>query len=222
MALRFSATLSATSVSLNPDDVYGFRQTHNFSFAGETRFPIHEVERDADGKVVLRDGLQVWKPRDLRLGITTAFSASNAVRPAAEFWAGRDIPWGQNGVLKIESQSFIEFNAFYSPSAKMIFFGIGGYRLPGETQTRICEAATSWEMAAHESGHAVHHTIKANGWGHNFDTWGESFADQTEMWTSLRDPQRLVVLDRVAVERIVLFYMRVLNDLRGGVEHLAF
>jgi len=163
----------------------------NFDFTGETRFPVHEVERDADGKVLLRDGLQVWKPRDLRLGITTAFAASNAVRPAAEFWAGRDIPWGQNGVLKIESQTFIEFNAFYSPSAKMIFFGIGGYRMPGETQTRICEAATSWEMAAHESGHAVHHVLKPNGFGNDFNTWGESFADQTAIWTSLRDPLRV-------------------------------
>jgi hypothetical protein len=163
----------------------------NFNFAGETRFPIHEVERDADGKPLLRDGLQVWKPRDLRLGITTAFAASNAVKPAAEFWAGRDIPWGQKGVIKIESQSFIEFNAFYSPSARMIFFGVGAYRKPGETQVRICEGATSWEMAAHESGHAVHHVLKPNGFGRSFSTWGESFADQTAMWTSLRDPQRV-------------------------------
>jgi len=163
----------------------------NFNFADESRFPIHEVERDADGKPVLKDGLQVWKPRDLRLGITTAFAASNAVRPAAESWAGRDLPWGQNGTLKIESQSFVEFNAFYSGSAKMVFFGIVPYRLPGETQVRIFETATSWEMAAHESGHAVHHTLKPNGYGQGFNTWGESFADQTAMWTSLRDPQRV-------------------------------
>ncbi|HZM86577.1 MAG TPA: hypothetical protein VFF31_08465 [Blastocatellia bacterium] len=163
----------------------------NFNFADETRFPIHEVERDADGKPVLKDGLQVWKPRDLRLGITTAFAASNAVKPTAESWAGRDIPWGENGLLKIESQSFIEFNAFYSPSAKMVFFGIVPYRMPGETQVRIFETATSWEIGAHESGHAVHHTLKPNGYGIGFYTWSESFADQIAMWTSLRDSQRV-------------------------------
>jgi hypothetical protein len=163
----------------------------NFNFADEARFPIHEVERDADGKPVLKDGLQVWKPRDLRLGITTAFSASNAVRPTAESWAGREIPWGQSGLLKIESQSFIDFNALYSVSAKMLFFGVVPYRLPGETQVRMFEMATSWEAAAHEAGHAVHHTLKPNGYGHGFDTWGESFADQTAAWTSLRDPQRV-------------------------------
>lgn len=163
----------------------------NFNFADETRFPIHEVERDAEGKPVLKDGLQVWTPRDLRLGITTAFAASNAVRPTAESWAGRDIVWGQDGLLKIESQSFIDFNALFSPSAKMLFFGVVPYRLPGETQVKMFETASSWEMAAHESGHAVHHTLKPNGYGHGFDTWGESFADQTAMWTSLRDPQRV-------------------------------
>lgn len=163
----------------------------NFNFADEARFPIHEVERDADGKVVLRDGLQVWKPRDLRQGITTAFAASNAVREATEFWAGRDLPWGQNGVLQIESQVFVDFNALYSPSAKMVFFGVVPYRLPGETQVKMFETATSWEIAGHECGHSVHHTLKPNGFGHKFDTWGESFADQTAMWTSLRDPRRV-------------------------------
>ncbi|HJQ27360.1 MAG TPA: hypothetical protein VKA60_25970 [Blastocatellia bacterium] len=163
----------------------------NFNFADEVRFPIHETERDADGKVVLRDGLQVWKPRDLRLGITTAFAASNAVKDASEFWAGRDLLWGQNGLLKIESQTFAEFNAIYSPSAKMIFMGIYPYRMPGETTVRIFECATSWEMVGHESGHAVHHTLKPNGYGPGFNTWGESFADQTAMWTSLRDPRRV-------------------------------
>ena len=43
----------------------------NFKFADETRFPLHETERDADGKVILKDGLQLWKPRDLHLATST-------------------------------------------------------------------------------------------------------------------------------------------------------
>jgi hypothetical protein len=165
----------------------------NFKFADETRFPLHETERDADGKVILKDGLQVWKPRDLRLGITTAFAASNAAREAAETWAGRDIAWGQNNVLEIESQIFIDFNAFYSISTRMLFFGVVPYRLKGETQIKMFETATSWELVAHEAGHALHAVLKPerdfSSSGYSF--WGESFGDQTAMWASLRDPQRV-------------------------------
>jgi hypothetical protein len=165
----------------------------NFKFPDEPRFPLHEAERDADGKIVLRDGLQVWKPRDLHLGINNAFVTSNAVRDAAELWAGRDIPWGVNSLLEIESQVFIDFNAFFSPSAKQLFFGVVPYRLKGETVVKMFETASSRDMAAHECGHAVHFVLKPNadqtdeGW----DFWGESFGDQIALWSSLRDPNRV-------------------------------
>ena len=165
----------------------------NFRFPDEPRFPLHEPERDADGKIVMRDGLQVWKPRDHHLGINTAFAASNAVRDAAEFWAGRDIPWGVNNLLEIESQVFIDFNAFFSPSARQLFFGVVPYRLKGETDIKMFETASSRDMAAHESGHAVQFVLKPNadqtdeGW----DFWGESFGDQMAIWSSLRDPKRV-------------------------------
>src|SRR5262245_35053604 len=81
----------------------------NFKFADEPRFPLHQPERDADGKIVMRDGLQVWKPLDHHLGINTAFVASNAVRDAGEAWAGRDLPWGVDSLLEIESQVFLDF-----------------------------------------------------------------------------------------------------------------
>ena len=165
----------------------------NFKFPDEPRFPLHEVERDADGKPVLRDGLQVWKPRDLHLGINNAFATSNAVRDAAEFWAGRDIPWGVNNLLQIESQVFIDFQAFFSPSAKMLFFGVVPYRLKGETDVKIFETASSRDMAAHECGHAVQFVLKPNAYqideGWNF--WGESFGDQIALWSSLRDANRV-------------------------------
>ena len=165
----------------------------SFKFPDEPRFPLHETERDEDGKIILRDGLQVWKPRDLHLGINTAFATSNAVREAAEFWAGRDIPWGVNNLLKIESQVFIDFNALFSPSARMLFFGVVAYRLRGETDIKMLETATSREMVAHESGHAVQYVLKPNvnfsdeGW----QFWGESFGDQMAIWSSLRDPKRV-------------------------------
>ena len=87
----------------NPWPAYAWsNEKGNFKFADEVRFPIHEVERDADGKIVLRDGLQVWTPRDLNLGSTTTFAAAHAARDAAEFWAGREIPWGVDNLLEIE------------------------------------------------------------------------------------------------------------------------
>jgi hypothetical protein len=165
----------------------------NFKFSDEVRFPLHEIERDANGQPVLVDGCQVWKPRNLHLGNTTTFVASHAARDAAEFWAGRDIVWGENnGVLTIEPHSFIEFNAFYSPITRSVHCAVVPYRLPGETQIKMFETATSWEMVAHESGHALRHVLKPQRDREDlgFGAWEESFADQTAMWGSLRDPRR--------------------------------
>ncbi|HYV03163.1 MAG TPA: hypothetical protein VFB82_01170 [Blastocatellia bacterium] len=165
----------------------------NFRFPDEPRFPLHEPERDADGKIVMRDGLQVWKPNDHHLGINTAFATSNAVRDATEFWAGRDIAWGVNNLLEIESQVFIDFNAFFSPSARQLFFGVVPYRLKGETEIKMFETASSRDMAAHESGHAVQYVLKPNAiqFDQGWDFWGESFGDQMAMWSSLRDSKRV-------------------------------
>src|SRR5215475_866675 len=164
----------------------------DFRFQDEERFPLFRQERDANGKVILRDGLQVWTPNDLHLGMTTTFEAANAVKDAGESWAGRNLLWGQNGLLEIETQVFIDFNAFYSPSARMLFFGVVPYRLRGETNVKMFETASSWDMAAHESGHALHNTLKPNvdQTDRGFNFWGESFGDQTAMWASLRNPDR--------------------------------
>ncbi|MFY9555708.1 MAG: hypothetical protein WAV47_13425, partial [Blastocatellia bacterium] len=167
----------------------------NFKFSDEERFPLHEIERGPDGKPVLdKDGLQMWKPRDLHLGMTTVFEAAVAAKNAAEFWSGRNVDWGKvhAGILPINSHAFIDFNAFYSPSADGLFFGVVPHRLPGRTEIKMFEMGTSWEVAAHESGHAVQAAIKPN---RNFldigyRTWGESFGDQIEMWASLRDRRR--------------------------------
>lgn len=170
----------------------------NFRFDDELRFPTHQIERNAAGQPVLdANGLQIWKPRDLHRGMNVAFEAVNSGLSAAEFWSGRRIPWGSGGSeLLINSHSFIDFNAFYAPGAKQLYLGIVPYRLPGETgidTIKMFETASSWELAAHESGHALHHGLKPNsdvahvGWR----TWSESFSDQIAMWAALRDPSRV-------------------------------
>jgi hypothetical protein len=179
--------------ALNPWPFDEANKKGNFKFADEARFPLFKLERDADGKVILQDGLQVWTPIDIHLGRTNAFAACNAARDAAEVWAGRDIAWGVDNVLDIECHAFIDFNAFYSPVTRSLFFGVIPYRLRGETEVKMFETATSWETVAHESGHALHDVLKPNvdqsdpGYG----VWTESFGDQTEMWASLRDPRRV-------------------------------
>jgi hypothetical protein len=178
----------------NPWPLYPLpNEQGDFRIVDEERFPLHKTERDAEGKVILRDGLQVWTPRNLRLGSTTAFEAAQVVKDASESWAGRDILWGDNGILSIEPHIFIDFNAFYSPSTRALFFGVVPYRLRGQTEIKIFETASSWEMVAHEAGHAVHNTIKPNRvpGDKGFTIWGESFGDQTSMWSWLRDRDRV-------------------------------
>lgn len=167
----------------------------DFSYPNEERFPLFTPERGADGKIVLRDGLQVWKPNQLRVGATTAFEAANFTKDAGDTWAGREVRWGPDGRLNIEPHAFIDLNAFYSPSARELFFGVVPYRLPGETVTKMFETATSWEMVAHECGHALHHVLKANTHhGFGFSVWSESLGDQIAMWASLRKRARAAAL----------------------------
>ena len=190
---RKDATGEFTKFAWNPwPQMPTANQQGDFRFPDEARFPLFRQERGPDGKLILRDGLQVWTPNDLRLGDTTAFAAANAVKDAAEAWAGRSIGWGVNGRLDIEPHVFIDFNAFYSPSARALFFGVVPYRLRGETEIKMFETATSWDMVAHESGHALHNALKPNidHTDQGFNTWGESFGDQTAMWTSLRNQER--------------------------------
>lgn len=168
----------------------------DFQYPFEERFPFHKVERGPDGKVVVRDGLQVWSPQELHRGMTTTFEAANSVKEAVEAWSGRHLSWGDNGQLYIGPHGFIEFNAFYSPITRSIFLGVVPYRLPGETEVRMFETASAWELVAHECGHAVDHVLKPNQtWtDEGFDYWSESFGDQLAMWTSLRDPDRVANL----------------------------
>ena len=168
----------------------------DLTFPGEDRFPLHEPLRDAANQVVLKEGLQVWIPRDLNLANTTAFEAANSARDAAESWSGRSVNWGIDGLLQIQTHSFIDFNALYSPASRGLYFGVIPYRLAGHTEVDMFETATSWEMVVHESGHAAHHGLKPNvdQADVGFNTWSESFADQMAMWASLRSPERVARL----------------------------
>jgi hypothetical protein len=165
----------------------------SFRFPDEERFPLHRVLRDADGRIVLREGLQEWLPQDLHRGMNTAFEAAVSVRAAAEQWAGRPLLWGTEGRLEINTHAFIDFNAFYSPTARALYFGVVPYRLPGTTVIRMFEMATSWEIAAHEAGHALHHAFKPNRTATHtgYRAWSESFGDQLALWVALRDPGRV-------------------------------
>ncbi|HEY8210174.1 MAG TPA: hypothetical protein VIG99_21965 [Myxococcaceae bacterium] len=162
----------------------------------EPRFPLFQQERGPDGKIIVKDGLQVWTPNNLSIGSATTFEGMNSVSRAAESWAGREIDWGNNGKLEAEPHTFIDFNAFYSPSARQLFFGVVPYRLKGETQVKMFETATSWDMVAHESGHAIHNALMpdVDHTDPGFNQWGESFGDQTAMWTSLKDRDRASAL----------------------------
>jgi hypothetical protein len=165
----------------------------DFRFPDETRFPLFTPERDAAGRIIRREGLQVWTPNDLRLGMNTAFAAANAARSAAEAWAGRDILWGKEGRLDIRPHFYVGLNAFHGRFARGLFFGVVPYRLPGETNVKMFEMASSWETVAHEAGHALHFALKPNSDGTDpgFKAWGESFGDQVALWASLRSPARV-------------------------------
>src|SRR5262245_53500054 len=52
----------------------------DFRFQDEERFPLFKAERGPDGKIILIDGLQLWTPQNLNLGMTTAYYAANAVK----------------------------------------------------------------------------------------------------------------------------------------------
>ena len=178
----------------------------DFRFPREERFPLHLIERGPDGRPLLdANGRQIWKPRDLHLGSTTAFEAAQAALEAVEEWSGRVIPWGKDRapdlpqddrLLFINSHAFIDFNAFFSPTLRELLFGLVPYRLVPGGPVLMFEMATSWEIAAHEAGHALQAELKPNRQFTElgYRTWGESFGDQLAMWASLRDPQRVRAL----------------------------
>jgi hypothetical protein len=174
----------------------------SFVFGNEPLFPPEGVQRDAQGRPVLgRDGLQIWAPRDTHLAQTTAFEGVNHASKFADSMAGRRVLIGNDGQISINTHDFVGLNAFYNPGDRGLHFGLVPYTLNGER--RLFEMATSWEVVVHETGHAIHDTLKplvfpvdprdANPEStpaQGFRQWGESFGDQLAMWSSLSDPER--------------------------------
>ncbi len=186
-------TFQLEAFSWNPWPAPAANAYGDFRYPDEARFPLFKAERGPDGKIIIREGLQLWTPQDWRVGMNTAFAAAHTAKAAAESWAGRDIAWGRDGLLKIFPHFFIDFQAYHSHSANSLFFGIVAYRLQGETDVKFFETASSWEIVAHESGHALQFKLKPNAddTDRGFNAWAESVGDQTGMWASLRDTERV-------------------------------
>jgi hypothetical protein len=185
--------------ALNPFSLPKPDAQGHFVFTDEPTHPALLIERNAQGQVI-RDaqGLAKWIPTDRHQAQTTAFEAVNAVADAYKDWTGREVRWGIDGQLSIETHAFIEANANYSPSDLGLHFGVVPYRETPGAELKMFETASSWETVAHEAGHAAHNALKpfrlsADGIL-GFGQWGESFGDQIQMWTSLRDPDRVAAV----------------------------
>jgi hypothetical protein len=167
----------------------------DFVYRQDPRFPAFALVRDADGKPRYEDGLQLWAPQSGHLAQTTAFESASSSLAAVEEWSGRVLSWGISGQLSLNTHSFIDFNAFYAPHARGLYFGLVPYRLGGSTDPKdikVYETASDWELVAHEAGHALHHALKPNidVADPGMRVWTESLADQMAMWVSLRDARR--------------------------------
>src|SRR5690606_1645088 len=165
----------------------------NFYYPGEPRQSVLDRKVGADGKVELdENGLQQWRPIKPFSGQTTVFEAVNQAAMANEGWAGTQVPGAYNAQRPVQTHAFAGFNAFFSPASRALFFGVIPYRLPGETDIKVFEMASSWEIGVHEAGHALHNDLKPNRGlvDEGYRQWGESFGDQLAMWTSLKDESR--------------------------------
>jgi hypothetical protein len=169
----------------------------NFNFTHEPRFPFHNVELDPSGEPRTDEkGRRVWTPRDEHAAQSTAFDSLNAVYHSVSDWAGRPVEWGEKGQLPVYVHSFLGFNAFYDPMSRSLMFGVMPYRVDGDDRARMFELASSWEIAAHEGGHALHNELKPNRklLDSGFSQWSESFGDQLATYASLQHPERVKAL----------------------------
>ncbi len=200
----------------------------NFIFVEEPRFPVHQVLRTSDGRIARTpQGLEIWEKRDHHLGQTSVFEAIVTVNHAVEQWYGRRVPWGEDGRLEVLPHEFVGLNAYYNPLDRALHFGVVLYRMPEREQVYLFEISTSWEVAAHEGGHAIHDVLKPNKGlvDPGYRQWGESFGDQLAMWVSLVDRDRVEALlaetggdlgRRSALTRMAEAF----GTLRGGKEGL--
>ena len=166
-----------------------------FLFPDEPRFPSYVVEKGADGNEVRDDhGRMHWTlEKPVHLGQLVAYKAASDVSRAYEAWGRQPVEWGQGGKLVIYVHDSIELNAYYDRNDRALHMSVLPYVDKETGQPRLFEMASSYEISAHESGHAIHHVLKPfrSPEDSNFDAFGESMGDQTAMWVSLRDSERV-------------------------------
>jgi len=195
--VRIDNSFNFIPIANNPFSKATVNAEGNFVFPDEARFPIHSVETNAFGEpLVDANGLQVWTPREVHLGQTTAFESIHGAITVSEQWASRTIGWGDGQQISVNPHEFVDLNAFYSPQDRGLHFGIVLYQDGATDEIRVFELSSSWEVATHEAGHAIHDALKPNALPvdepfNGFGQFGESFGDQLAMWTSLQDPDRV-------------------------------
>jgi hypothetical protein len=142
------------------------------------------MEPDADGDFTAQGSQR-------RLAETVAFEAATSLIEAAEDWAGRHIPWGDGGQLRIDPYAFIGMNGLLSAPGEgtaHVHFGILPLRDAVTGLLFPAMSASSWDLVAHEASHHVHMALDSD---KEMGPWVESFGDQGAMWASLRDPDRV-------------------------------
>jgi hypothetical protein len=156
-------------------------------------FPVFARQEDANGVVLDAAGKQSWTMDDHPALQVSAFATLNQTYRAATTFAGRALEWGTRGQLRVNTDAFMGFNAFYSPTSRALSFGDVIYS--GEADTRLMRILGSSDIVSHEAGHALHDVLKPNqsDWMStlplSFGQWGESFGDQVAMWSALQNPR---------------------------------
>src|SRR5690606_40319364 len=117
----------------------------NFYYPGEPRLPVLDRKVGADGKVELdENGLQQWAPIKTFTGQTTVFESVNQASMATENWSGREIRWGYDGQLPIQTHASAGLHALFSPASPALLFGAIPYPLPRETAHKALQQASPW------------------------------------------------------------------------------
>lgn len=145
-----------------------------------------------------RDGSLVSATDRVSAALATAFVTANRVIENAERWAGRYIEWGADGQLVLYPIAFIGDVSFsyYDGIDKAVFLGATwkGTTRGGKVQRRISaqdiilDAASSPDIVAHESAHAVLAEIKPGHVSGMSVALHEALSDATTFLLAFDDP----------------------------------
>jgi len=176
-----------SSVAVNFDSVIGPTSANEFHFAKE----------------------------DIALnGAATAFAATTSVADSMDKFAGHTVMWGNDGQLKVVPYKFVVnfFNAYFDGVTRELNLGALGAVTPegkvtgmdgtpngwaNEVDNLLLDSARSWDVVAHEAGHAGLSGVKPGLFFGMSLAFNEGFADSITFLTALDDPD---VVDRVLAE----------------------